>query len=171
MNLQEQVRAIREAGHVRRCHTLPHVGHYDVANHSWQALALLHALHPNPSTNLIWALAFHDVAERFTGDIPAPAKWGSPELVAVLRELELRIDVALNTVFHLTADEVLWLNAIDRLELLLWAEDQMAMGNRNAEQCGNLIRIWFRKNWDALPNPVAQFISGYTWSRSNEQLP
>ncbi len=171
MNLQEQVRAIREAGHVRRCHTLPHVGHYDVANHSWQALALLHALHPNPSRELIWALAFHDVAERFTGDVPAPAKWGSPELVTALRELEFRIDRALGIRFELTEEDSRWLDAIDRLELLLWAEDQLAMGNKNAEQCGNLIRLWFRKRWESLPLPVAQFISGYTWSRSNEQLP
>ena len=163
-------RALREAGHVRRCHTLPHHGYYDVAQHSWQALALLLHLHPDPSRNLIWALAFHDAAERFFGDQPAQAGWSDPELRKLQKAAEARAQTALGLQFDLAPEEVLWLEALDKLELLLWCGDQEALGNRHVKNCADLLRQWTHEHWAELPKPVQDFISVYTWKRGHEQL-
>ena len=73
--INRRVLAAREGGNVLRCHTVPHHGQYSVGKHSYDALSLLLLLHPNPSMNLVKATLWHDCAERFVGDMPAPAKW------------------------------------------------------------------------------------------------
>lgn len=170
MNPINKIRSLREAGHVRRCHTLPHHGHYDVAQHSWQAISLLYHLHPDPSRNLIWALLFHDAAERFFGDQPAQAGWSDAELRKRQKEAEARALEKLGVNFTLTPEETNWLEALDKLELLLWCDDQEALGNRHVKNCADLLRKWNREHWGELPKPVQDFISTFTWERGNEQL-
>ena len=69
-----QVRAARESVAVRRAHIMYTARHYDIAQHCYNMAAMLMLLHPNPSAELIKAVLFHDVAERWTGDMPATAK-------------------------------------------------------------------------------------------------
>lgn len=120
----------REAGYVRRCHTIPIIGEYTVGKHCYDALSILLILHPEPSLNLIKAVLWHDVAERWTGDTPAPAKWSNPDLNFHLREMENRILRLRGFKFELTAEEECWLRGVDMLEFLMFAYEQIQMGNK-----------------------------------------
>lgn len=129
MNKHLQVKATREAGAVRRCHIVPHHGQYNIAQHSYGAVSLLLLLHPDPSLNLIKAVQWHDVGERWLGDMPAPAKWSNPELGRVYEAAEARVLKALDLLPDLTRDEGRWLRAVDILDLLLWCREEAALGN------------------------------------------
>lgn len=127
--INRRVLAAREGGNVLRCHTVPHHGQYSVGKHSYDALSLLLLLHPNPSMNLVKATLWHDCAERFVGDIPAPAKWTNSELGKVYEEAERRVLATLGLLPCLLPDEEDWLKAVDTLELWLWCREEEALGN------------------------------------------
>lgn len=170
MSARLDVRALREAGHVTRGHNLRHIGHYDVAQHSWHATVLLYALHPDPSPALVKAVMFHDVGERYVGDLPAPAKWASAELAKVHGELEDRALAQLGVTIDLPPEDQRWLKAVDLLELFLWCEDQLALGNRHVYRCHEAVQLWFATNRANLPAVVADVVEQFTWERTNEQL-
>ena len=72
-------------GAIKRYHTLETIGEQSVASHSWGVAMILQYLEPNVSKEAILRALTHDVAELFTGDIPAPVKWANPDLVEVLK--------------------------------------------------------------------------------------
>jgi hypothetical protein len=123
MNSEKQVQATREGGRVQRCHVVDHKGLYDVAQHTFGALNLLLLLHPQPSLQLIKAVQWHDVAERWTGDVPATAKWMSPRLREALQTLEVPLMKRFGLHVDITREEQDWLAAVDILELWLWARE------------------------------------------------
>lgn len=170
--LHTKILATREAGYVKRGHNCRFLGEYNIAEHSWQALALLFRLHPAPSQRLIWGIAFHDVAERYFGDQPASVGWLAPELRAAQKVAEAEAARRLGIQFDLDEDEERWLLAIDRLELLMWTEDQAALGNRHVSNVDRTVREWFRDTWDRIPKPVQDYLSTYEWHRTSEtELP
>lgn len=123
-------KALLEAGKVERFHCTPHHQPYNVATHSWGMAALLRHLNPMASPELVWAVLFHDVAERWTGDMPAPAKrWLSPEAGRGLRAVEAGILKELGLEFALHPVERCWLHALDVLELCLYCISEVQMGN------------------------------------------
>lgn len=127
----EKILALREGGQVQRCHTLPHIGSYTVGQHSFDAVNLLLTLHPDPSLKLVKAVLWHDMAERWVGDTPAPVLRSNPEFKRLYEELEQkaleRLDLNLG---DLTEDELAWLKAVDRLEFVHWCFTQLSMGNQ-----------------------------------------
>jgi 5'-deoxynucleotidase YfbR-like HD superfamily hydrolase len=162
MTADEYVKALRESGMTERLHVIPHHRHYDVAQHSWTMAALLFALHPSPSQNLLWAVLFHDVPERWTGDIPWPAKQG--ELGDAIEELEHKISKQLGLRFDLTREDVQWLEALDCLELLLYCEDEMDMGNRMVARCWETCAHLLEDR--NTPDEIIGFIDGHRPGRS-----
>jgi len=169
----KKIIALRESGFVKRGHNCRIVGsEYNNAEHQWQCLALLYKLHPDPSRNLIWALTFHDVAERYFGDMPASVNWLRPELKKAQTQAERTANEALEVTFETSTIEEQWVHAIDRLELLLWVEDQLAFGNQHIANLATTVRQWFRDSWDQIPKPVQDFFSTYEWQRTSEiELP
>lgn len=165
------IQALREAGHVKRGHNLRFIGHYDVAQHSWQATMLLYCFHPNPSPALIKAVMFHDVGERYVGDLPAPAKFASEQLAEIHGDLELKALEVLGARVELTDEEAVWAKAVDCLELLLWCEDQLNMGNRHVVNCHHGLMLWFLNEARNLPSAIISFVDTYRWTRCDEQLP
>ena len=130
---------MREAGYVTRYHTMRHIGHQSDAEHSAQALVLLMMLHPGPSKDLIWAVLCHDMAELFAGDSPAPALRMNDAFREGYHAVEWEVfRTKFPTVFavmkRLTADDLKWLKAVDRLELVLWCRDQQKLGNTYAAE-------------------------------------
>ena len=75
-------------GAIKRYHTLEIIGEQSVASHSWGVAMILQYLDPNVSKEAILRALTHDVAELFTGDVPAPVKWDNPDLVEVLKRIE-----------------------------------------------------------------------------------
>lgn len=124
-----QVQAAREGGQVRRCHIWGAVGHYDVAQHSYNAVSLLLLLWPDAPHRLIQSLLWHDVAERWLGDLPAPAKWENQGLGKAYEEAEDRVLSALGLSPDLGLFDWQWLRALDTLELWYWSREEVARGN------------------------------------------
>ena len=169
MRPADRVTYLREASNVERSHTLPHHGSYTVGKHSFDAVMLLLALKPDASLNLVKAVLYHDLGERFTGDMPTPTKIKDGELAKRLEMLEMRARDFLGLEIRLDSEERRWLAAVDKVELLLWAKDQMAMGNMGAASIvGNVISIL---NHSDLPQPVVDFVNSHEWTRNPDILP
>lgn len=162
------VLATREGGATERCHGTPHHGSYSVGLHSYNAVSLLLRLHPGPSIELVKALMWHDVVERWTGDVPAPAKWAHEGLRNALTELEETLERHWDIKQPLTKTEGLWLHWCDLMEFYMWTEEQLALGNRNVSSAqGRVLERLdaFRDEW---PEPCRQFMKDYRWERLSD---
>lgn len=163
----------RECGNVERCHTLPHVGVYDVKAHSFNCMVLLDILHPGATKTLMRALMYHDFAERWVGDLPAPAKWFNQDVREAHRVAELACEEHFQIPqFKLEDEDIIWLEGIDRLELFIWSKEQYgAWGNRNVMGCIRQLDRWFlrRQHSNQLPQPVWDVYMDYVWTRGPEQ--
>ena len=169
MHPTDRVTYLREASNVERAHTIPHHGSYTVGKHSYDAVMLLLALKPDASRALIMAVLYHDLGERFTGDTPTPAKFMDGEFGKRLDQLEARAREFLSVNVELTNDERMWLHAVDRVELLLWSKDQLAMGNLNAASIiGSLLSHISHMD---MPQVVREFIESHEWTRHPDILP
>jgi hypothetical protein len=132
MTALEAVLELRKGGVTQRCHTVPTVGvHQTVAAHSWGVAILVMQLNPSASKELLLAALTHDIAENWTGDIPAHAKWRWPALKAVSYGAEEEVNRRLGINVQLTPQEQAWLDGCDLLELALHSYDQLMLGNRN----------------------------------------
>ena len=176
----DMVRAIREGGTTERCHTTPHHGSYSVAEHSWGVATLLAILHPDPPIELILAGMWHDVHERWTGDIPAPIKWKFNDIIKEeMKRIETAIDIGLGidlnlarnslTGFALPPEDLKWLKACDMLEFWLWSTDQIALGNQNANEGRSNAEYWFSTHEDKVPDEIRDFMGYYKWSRTSDR--
>ena len=156
----ERIRFLREAAAVTRCHTF---GAPDLAQtvglHSHNALNLLLVLHPEPSLNLIKAVQWHDAPERYTGDIAAPAKWASEKLADALLDLETQIHDYFGTQVELTPDEAMWLLTVDKLDLLLMAQERRALGDYRFLQVALTASTWLTSR--KIPVQVVRFLDAY----------
>jgi 5'-deoxynucleotidase YfbR-like HD superfamily hydrolase len=128
------IKSIRDGNHVRRWHTR-RVHHQEtVGEHTANVMAIVFALcHTKPpSSHLMSAVLMHDTAEQWTGDVPATAKWDSPELRGALEELEDRKMLENFLVFpDLTEKERLVLKWADMLDLCYYCLDELRLGNAN----------------------------------------
>lgn len=170
MDNNKKFLAIREGGQTQRCHTMQYIHPYNVAIHSYNALSLLLVLHPNPSVNLIKAVLWHDVPERWTGDVPSPAKWASTNLKEALDLLEQKILIALDisdAFQQLTKEELQWLTAVDLLELWVWGKEQFQLGNTDMQTM--LMKVWY-KVLDCGVQEGIDFMNNFEWQRCDEIL-
>jgi 5'-deoxynucleotidase YfbR-like HD superfamily hydrolase len=164
-----RAKVLREASRVQRCHTTSIHGTYTVGQHSYGAVNLLLCLHPNPSVNLIKAVLWHDVHERYLGDIPGPAKWMNGEFTKLYEQMAAQIERTCGIEIRLEPDERCWLDAVDKTELLVWAKEQLAMGNTNAASILGNLASWFANH--PIPVQVKKFIEEYDISRGADGIP
>jgi 5'-deoxynucleotidase YfbR-like HD superfamily hydrolase len=162
-NLNNKILELRAASNVKRCHTLDHHGEYTVGKHSYDCVVLLLELNPNASRELIRELLYHDVAERWTGDMPCVAYWGNGALERTYEEAQAQAMAEHGIpVSVLTEEEEQWLHAIDKLELWLWAQDQtQRWSNLSALPVLERLEEWFANH--KVPVPISNFISTYQW--------
>jgi 5'-deoxynucleotidase YfbR-like HD superfamily hydrolase len=122
--------------------------------------------------DLIQAVLFHDVAERYLGDMPTPAKGEGKDLTRAYLAAEERTLALMGVKFHLTGQEQHWLDCVDKLELYLWCKDQEASGNRHTERMINYLRMWFAEQWETLPETLKNFINDISiWKRGSDFPP
>lgn len=176
----KQIRMLREGGNVKRCHALYHndPGYTD-GKHSFDAVSMLLVLHPDPHMDLVKYMLWHDMGERYVGDLPASAKWASPELRACYEILEKtvlksKLPAIIAAWDRLSADDRTWVAALDMLEFRMWCEDQIAAGNNHVHQAHRSIRRALNEFSDAghMPKEVQQFIQegGAKWERLPERF-
>ena len=121
-------------GAIKRYHTLETIGEQSVASHSWGVAMILQYLEPNVSKEAILRALTHDVAELFTGDIPAPVKWANPDLVEVLKRIEDKYESDIGIGFKLSPEETALGKQADMFELLVFCVRQRRLGNTNMNE-------------------------------------
>lgn len=172
-NLLHRVLLFREGGYVERCHTVPIQRSYSVGKHTFDMLLLLEQLLPDSSADLRRAVLYHDLAERWMGDIPPMVRLIDPELKANVQRAQTAADQVLGIDVELTDDEAWHLKVLDRLEFFLWCHDEINMGNRHAGPCLDDVTTWIAEHFDRFPPTVKQFVQEFRehgWRRTTERL-
>lgn len=172
-NKYKTMRAIREGGQVTRGHTIRHIMPYTVGSHSFDVASIILMLHPDPSVNLLRAALWHDVAERFTGDIPAPVKWENPEFSKELTKVEEKVlgKIGIPDVEScLTVEELSWLKGADRLELRMWCKDELSLGNSNVIGTLKMLELWMDRKKDEMPAEIVEAWYSHIEERLNEVI-
>ena len=122
---------VLDGGEVKRYHTMSIIGEQSVASHSWGVALILNWLKPDISKTAILKALAHDVAEKRTGDMPAPTKWNNPDLAKELSVVEKNIEAELGVDYDLTEEEHEYFKQSDMFELLLYCVNQRSLGNTN----------------------------------------
>lgn len=138
-----KIKFAREAGAVRRLHVHRVLGSYDIGQHTFNTLCLLRLLNPEADRELIWQMLTHDMPERLTGDIPAPAKWEGGWFDAAsyqMVEEDILYGTGFGSDFDLSDENAKWLKFCDAVELYLSCLDQEMMGNQTLWRVKN--NIW-----------------------------
>lgn len=147
---------------------------YTVGSHIGGAVQLLLLLYPDASPNLIRHVAFHDYPEFETGDIIGSAKSKHPELDRVLAEIEEAVEKEYKILegYLLSSEEEQVLKIVDRLELLIWCENQHKMGCRTDRFMAMYIRVGqtTKKLLEVLDLEVSGLISSEPFSEKDEEL-
>lgn len=167
MNKIQQIIAMREGGGVKRHHTYKISGEDTVGNHTFNMLNLLLALNPEPSGNLIKAVLWHDIAERFVGDTPSPVKKAYPAIKAALKQAESDIDDKLGIKVQLSKEEDAWLHGVDKVEYYLWLHEQPQTPTIQAKISSSLQRI---KDDDVMPPVVKDFALAFKPQSLDESI-
>ena len=133
-HLLQWVQNHRSGAAVKRYHTVNMLVEETVGHHSANVAILCILLsEQKPSVNLLMAALLHDMAEQYTGDIPATAKWASDELKAALDKMEYEAHTeSVMAVPGLDAEERLILKQADMLDLCFKCMEEITMGNRGA---------------------------------------
>ncbi len=144
-----------EGGRVERCHCFPTNSRPTVGLHTFNAVSMLLILCQDPTINMIKALQFHDCAERFLGDLPAPAKYNCPEFKELYEKEEGSILIKYGMLPILDERERMWVRAMDLLEFLMFIKHELNLGNKYAQQRYNRIISYIEKT--KLPLSVVEF--------------
>lgn len=78
---------------------------------------------------MIKAAIQHDIAEYYTGDIPAPVKWQNVDMRATINRIEAQVNKDLNLNLELDLEDQRRLVMADVLELMWFCLEEMQMGN------------------------------------------
>ena len=122
---------VLSGGEVKRYHTMKTIGEQTVAEHSWGVATILNWLKPDISKIALLKALTHDVAEKRTGDMPAPTKWNNPELARELSIVEKGIEKELGVDYDVSPEEKEFFKQSDLFELLLYCVNQRSLGNTN----------------------------------------
>ncbi len=169
MRRLDRLRAQLEGGRVKRCHTVNIIGHYDNAQHSFNMLLIYCEMHPNPHPDTMRAILYHDLAERYTGDLPAPSLTEFPELRKGIKDVEAHCRAVMGIDFQLSECEANWVHCIDKIEHWIWAHRQLLMGN-------TLVLSHVRKLASILsdleiPVPLQELIAHYDHHQGDDGVP
>lgn len=148
-NIAKRVKMSREGADVQRMHSTPPLRPYPNGMHTFNMLAMLRIIWPDAPVRLIWAILEHDVpSERYSGDMPAPAKWFNLMNRDAMQHLEMRINEEVwgyDTVRDLSESELKWLHALDLIEFYCFCRDEVMHGNHNMSYKVNDVEQVFDK--------------------------
>ena len=131
------IKEIRNGLAVRRFHTSPRIQTETNGHHSANVAAIILRIDPECRRELLIAALIHDVAEVYTGDVPAPFKWENPNAKQSLADGEYAYFYKHgipNPDELLTPEEEQLLKFADMLDLVLSSLEELGRGNRYARQ-------------------------------------
>lgn len=153
---------LRDAGVVKRSHTLRTLFDRNVAEHSWGVAMLVRQVYAwaglAPPSRVLLAALCHDLSELVTGDLPATAKREHPALRAAANAVTTPWEKRLGLRYELTDDEQLTLLYCDRMEFALYALEEVTAGNRFFAGPAHRITTWLQ----TMPPPVIGDKNMYT---------
>lgn len=123
---------VLESSGVSRFHAVPGLAQQTIAQHSWGVSMLCQYFNPECRKELVLAALTHDCTELVTGDIPATAKWESPELKVILDQIESKIEQEWGIQFTLDEDEKRLLKLCDGLEGMNYCLERRRQGDLEA---------------------------------------
>lgn len=130
-----KINIYRKGLHVERMHTVRHITPYNNGFHSCNAALLameLCKLNKMNDSSIIKYMLLHDVAEGYTGDIPANVKVDNPDLKHALSAVEKHWeDKFLPDMPDLCAEEKVIAKVADLSELGLYCLEELTLGNKN----------------------------------------
>jgi 5'-deoxynucleotidase YfbR-like HD superfamily hydrolase len=135
MKLSDQIAQARLGLRTERCHTIPHHGSYTVGHHVAGCLLLAFYLYPESFEKLAVHILAHDLPEVFVGDIPSTTKrYANAGFRDTVKQIEDNIleDLGLPKQKNMELALQNMLKAVDLLDFILWAHDQVKMGNSMA---------------------------------------
>lgn len=138
----EHALVMREAGAVKRYHTVRTHRTQDLAAHTFGVLCLLTQVMPDCRKEVMLAVMHHDLPELITGDIPAPIKRVSPTLQVALEEVERGTAPLFYNTDHLTPLEAAAVKWCDTFELVLFCLEEIMMGNLMARSALRNGLVW-----------------------------
>lgn len=155
----DRVVLARLGGKVERCHIIPHRESYSNAAHSWGVAMLMLQVWPRDFARLAAVCICHDVPEAWVGDIPAHTKARAPQIRTALRILDDEIfdRLQLPRESDLDARDLRKLQNCDRLELWLWAQEELELGNHHAREIVTKLEGWFSMPDGLLPEAMRLF--------------
>jgi len=132
---------LMKGGKVRRYHTETLIGpEQTVSQHSWGVAVLVDILWPEASKELVLAAIYHDAHEAELGDIPAPTKRQISAETDIMDEMEFAFHHRTNTLYerNLSLNDKARLKIADYLELVMFCQHQVKMGNTHIKKVGLL---------------------------------
>lgn len=141
---------IRNAGAVKRYHTVDTLRQQTVAEHSWGVAMILLTCVPFPSRELVSQALYHDMAEVLTGDVPATAKWNWPEFASAEQRSADDFHRQYGYQEHLQPWEFELLKLADGLEGFSFCLREVELGNRLMLVVGRRWEAHLRKKFNML---------------------
>lgn len=153
----------RAASSVKRYHAFPIIGEQNNGHHTYNMVALLLLLHPNPDLTLIRVIMFHDSAEHILGDAPSPGLNTHTEYSLAYNNAQnaLLLKIYGMDYYELRLADRQWLHSLDKLEAMIFGYNQISLGNANAERILKNVKVWFEQNiqYGHVPTEVAQYFN------------
>lgn len=136
MNTYERVSFLREAANVRRSHTLRQLQPYTLAQHSFGLLLILSAIYEKIDASMPYAIVraamYHDLSEKFTGDMPATAKWHDEGLKNELSRVSTAYEIENDLRGYLPSSHARLLSWCDLFEFACNQMEELRLGNTYA---------------------------------------
>lgn len=158
LNKEKILEDLLESSNIKRYHTFPILGEQTVGTHTHRVMIILHWLGANANT--MFAALYHDSAELATGDMPATTKWENPLLAEQMTVVEMNWEEEHQVVIPLDTEEYRLLKTADMMELVMFAREQMMLGNKNAQRLLHRGILYVRGLYpDKMPVPVQRLIN------------
>jgi len=133
----KQIQIYRIGLRVERLHTVPHLLSYSNGHHSANAALIAHEICKEEgisSSSVVLYMLMHDVAEGYTGDVPANVKRDNGDLKFELDRIEDKwVKRNLPDMPDLSHEEKAIAKAADLIELGMHCTDEIFAGNRNVK--------------------------------------
>jgi hypothetical protein len=124
--------------------------------------------HPSVSGRLLMALMYDQIEDRWLGEMADVGSVFPVEVSKAVARTRRQVRSNLTIAFdgQLTDEDHRWIRSLRRLETLVLAREQVAMGNMNWVGIGKDALNWIRDKSNDVPDEVRVFAEQHRWCRT-----